>query len=230
MGGYDAERDEWRPFDPDKNTWGEARPLFPRRTHSTGVTLIGDADTTGAIPNFGIMQERLNGSGSRHSINGHNVSETDAMAALKGELADDSQKLHLTVIGKESDRRNVLSDLDVHPALAAVRDKVLVQGYDPNHWAVADAGFRVTGQPTIYLQAPGGKVLHRQDDYRGPDQLAAAIRRADPSYQPDQDPDLNKTNPPPAPTSFDLSRIPGWGCGAFGAGLAFLILRRRTSQ
>ena len=217
-GGCDVERDQWRRFDSDNNIWSEPQAFSPRRH-------VGAA--ADAVPNFGIMQAKLNGSTSHHSINGRSVSEEDAFAALQGKLTDDSQKLRLTIIGPEDKRRAVLADLAINAGLALLKDKVLVQSYDPSHWAVANAGFHTTGQPTIYLQAPDGKVLHRQDEYRGPDKLAEAIRKSDPNYQPDIDPDLNKINPPSASPSFDLSHIPGWCCGACAAGIGFLILRRR---
>ncbi|HEV3143032.1 MAG TPA: hypothetical protein VGZ47_04015 [Gemmataceae bacterium] len=217
-GGYDVERDEWRGFDPERNAWSEAQALFPRR-------LVGAA--ADAVPNFGIMQAKLNGTIAHHSINGRSVSEADALAALQGKLTDDSQKLRLTIIGPENQRHAVLADLESSPSLAPLKDKVLVQSYDPKHWAVVNTGFRTTGQPTIYLQSADGKVLHRQDEYRGPEKLAEAIRKADPNYQPDKDPDLNKTNPPSVSPSFDLSHVPGWCCGACAAGIAFLIFRRR---
>jgi hypothetical protein len=35
-------------------------------------------------------------------------------------------------------------------------------------------------------------VLHRQDSYTGPEELAAAIRLADPSYDKDRDPNVLK--------------------------------------
>jgi hypothetical protein len=59
-----------------------------------------------------------------------------------------------------------------------------VQDYAPGNWAVKD-GFFTEGKPTIYLQAPNGKVLHRQDDYSdGAAGLATALRKADPNYSP----------------------------------------------
>jgi hypothetical protein len=116
-------------------------------------------------------------------------------------VPDDADKVRLTVIGADSDRRTVAADLDAHPALKALKEKLVVQSYPPSHWAVAGAGFRTDGRPTIYLQAPDGQVLHRQDDYAGgADRLAAAIRRADPNYDPAKDPDLTRPKAPaPAP-------------------------------
>src|SRR5205823_4837668 len=124
------------------------------------------------------------------SLSGVPVNAAKAREAFSA-LTDDSQLLRLTVIGPASDRQTVIDDVEHHPSLASVHDRLRVQAYDPDHWAVAGAGFVRSGRPTIYLQAPDGKVLHRQDEYRGPDQLAEAIRRADPDYHPERDPDLN---------------------------------------
>ena len=67
-----------------------------------------------------------------------------------------------------------------------------MQDYAPNNWAVKD-GFFTEGKPTIYLQAPNGKVLHRQDDYSdGASVLATALRKADPNYSPTEDRDARK--------------------------------------
>jgi hypothetical protein len=132
-------------------------------------------------------------------------------------VSDDSGKLHLTIIGTEAERHAVLRDLDAAPELAEFRDRFLIQDYPPDHWAVALCGFYTAGHPTIYLQMPTGKVLHRQDDYNGPKPLADALRRASADYQAGKDPDLRTP-------SFDLRNIPtaGWILLA-GFGLAFLF-------
>ena len=49
------------------------------------------------------------------------------------------------------------------------------------------------GQPTVYCQTPGGKVLHRQDDYAGGAVAAvAALRKAKDTYEARRDPDLRR--------------------------------------
>jgi hypothetical protein len=107
-------------------------------------------------------------------------------------VRDDSDQLFLTIIGGESERRQVLADLGGAPVLAEWKGRLKVHDYEPAHWAVKDAGFKTDGRPTIYVQAPDGKVLHRQDDYRGAAALAEALRKADPRYRADEDPDLNR--------------------------------------
>jgi hypothetical protein len=107
-------------------------------------------------------------------------------------VCDDRDQLCVTVIGEEVNRRQVLDDLDRAPALTPWKGRLKIHGYEPTHWAVQDAGFKTDGRPTIYVQAPDGKVLHRQDEYRGPEALAEVLRKADPRYQPANDPDLNR--------------------------------------
>jgi hypothetical protein len=136
-------------------------------------------------------------------------------------VPDDAKRLRLTVIGSEPARKQVLQDLASHPALAGLADRLVVQGYDPTAWAVKDYGFVTTGSPTICLQAPDGTVLHRQDTYRGPERLAEAIRRADPSYDPKRDPDLNRPTSP-----LNLPQLPPLALIAAGLLGAYLLLPR----
>ncbi len=113
-----------------------------------------------------------------------------------GNVPDDSSLWCLTVIGPPESRKPVLADLETSPDLAAWKGKLKVKGYDPTHWAVSRCGFQCDGHPTIYVQDASGKVLHRQQDYQGgAAALAQALRQADPSYQPSQDPDLRKGTP-----------------------------------
>jgi len=164
--------------------------------------------------NFGLDLARMSPT-SEHFLNGKEVSKAELLKAIgKPQLPDDSKWLCLTIIGPEAARKQVLKDLQFSSALAPWKDEVKVQDYPPDHWAVKDVGFVTTGNPTIYCQAPDGKVLHRQDDYRGPEALAEALRKADETYQPKKDADLNKP----------LSSVPPvvWVAGAI---LLILLLK-----
>jgi hypothetical protein len=110
-------------------------------------------------------------------------------------------KLHLTVIGPDADREPVLRDLQTNPALAPFRDSLMIQGYRPSDWAVDPSlGFQTQGRPTILIQQArgpgdekGGRVLWRAMDYSmGPEGLAEALRKLDPSYRPQLDPGPGK--------------------------------------
>lgn len=141
----------------------------------------------GTIMNFGLDAGRVSVE-SRYSLNGKPVSRGEAFAAF-GNLSDDSGKLRLTIVGDEVLRQRVLTDLANHRGLKEWRDRLLVQDYAPDNWAVANVGFA----PGITLQPPAdasGKapVLFRLANYEGPDVLTGAIRKADPTYQPDKDP------------------------------------------
>lgn len=174
----------------------------------------------GCFQNFGVDQTKLGGL-EAYKINGKPVTKAQAEKAIQGgQVPDDAHKLRLTVIGQESERKQVLADLAASPALVPFKDKLLVQAYAPDHWAVAQAGFVTTGKPTVYLQAPDGKVLHRQDDYQdGADGLAKALRKADPDYKPDKDQDKRKD-----PVLPGLPELPPWAPVAGLGGLVLLLL------
>jgi hypothetical protein len=171
-------------------TWGDACPP-PYPPPAAGVS-PAQVEPDGTV-NFGLDRKRLSANG-KHFVNGREVSKEELLQALgPPRLPDDSKWLCLTIIGSETARKQVLSDLKTSPLLAPWKDRIKVQDYPPDHWAVKDAGFVTSGRPTIYCQAADGKVLHRQDDYRGAQALAEVLRKADPMYQPEKDPDLNKT-------------------------------------
>lgn len=141
---------------------------------------------------FGVDLDQLRPS---VSISGRSCSEQEALQAIQdASLPQDNSNLRLTIIGPDADRAQVLQDLQTHPALLPLVQNLVIQDYEPGNWATT-VGFVQSGRPTIYLQSPDGKVLHRQDDYRdGADGLAGAIRRANQNYNPQQDPDLRKTD------------------------------------
>jgi hypothetical protein len=167
--------------------WGD--PCPPPYPPPQDVMAPGKIESDGTI-NFGLERSRL--PAGRHFLDGKEVSKDELLQALgPARLPDDSQWPSLTIIGLEPARQKVLSDLQSSPFLAPWKDRLKVQDYSPDHWAVKDAGFVTTGQPTIYCQAPDGTVLHRQDEYRGPQALAEVLRQVDPQYKPEKDPDLN---------------------------------------
>ena len=154
------------------------------------VLRTGIVDSDGVL-NFGIDRDSVREAPDR-VINGKIADRRQVLAAIGApKLADDSQRLCLTVIGADAERKPVLTDLKTSPALLAWKDKLKVNSYDPSHWAVKNSGFFTGGHPTIYLQRADGHVLHRQDEYHGSDALTSALRNADPAYDPKRDPNLN---------------------------------------
>ncbi|MHB1423483.1 MAG: hypothetical protein ACYC3I_09875 [Gemmataceae bacterium] len=189
--------------------WG--KPCPPPYPPPQDVVAPGKVESDGTI-NFGLDQARLR-AGGKHLLGGKEVSKEELLQAIgRPQLPKDDKWLSLTIIGPEAARKMVLSDLLNSPFLMPWKDRIKVRDYPPDHWAVKDAGFVTTGQPTIYCQAADGTVLHRQDAYRGPEALAEVLRRADPNYQPERDPDLNKP----------LSSVPPWLWIGGGILLVFL--------
>jgi hypothetical protein len=166
-------------------------------------------------PNYGVNTEKLS-KDECYRVNGKTVSDRPLTPAVP----DDSGKLHLTIIGNEAERRRVLQDLATAPELAEFRDRFHIQDYPPDHWAVCLCGFHCQGHPTIYLQLPNGKVLHRQDDYDGPANLAKALRRAASDYDANKDPDLRSS-------PFDVHSIPTAAWLLLGGfGLTLLLTKK----
>lgn len=152
----------------------------------------------------GVEWDKVQDERARIMMGKREISRAEAMRLVEGDVPDDGGKLRLTIIGPEADRKKVLAALD-QPPLSEFKSRFVIQAYDPSDWAVKNYGFVTSGKPTIYVQMPSGKVLHRQDTYTTAEELAAAIRKADPGYDPKKDPDARK---PALPGMPDLSQIP----------------------
>lgn len=200
LGGYDLDGHYYRPLVGD--AWGDkCEPPIP-------------------APCFGVAADRL-ADKPRYSLNGRLVDPAQAHEAVGAGLADDSGKLRVTILGSDEKRRQVRQDLDRDPAFAPQRDRFAVRDYPADHWSTRP-GFVAPGDPTIYCQAPDGRVLHRQDDYRGgAPSLAAALRQARNDYDPKKDPDLRAPASAPDPQRLGSLAL----ALAFGVGL-FAFLRR----
>lgn len=223
LAAYDHARGIYRTYDAASDTW--SAPTRPPWDEGKPEPIAAPKEKkTEALPNFGVDLERLRGGREEHyRLNGVPVSRDHAQHAIGGgSVPDDAGRLRLTVIGDPASTAAVTRDIASAPALAPWKDRLVVQSYAPSHWAVAKAGFYTAGKPTVYVQAPSGKVLHRQDDYAdGADGLANALRRADPDYDPTKDADLRRS------PRIDPSRIPApvW----IGAAIVAVLLFRRSS-
>lgn len=187
------------------------------------------------IQNFGVDRAKLSDRPDcdLYSINGKSASIHEVSARLGqpvgGPIPDDAGLLRLTVICQDTDRKKVIADLAAHPALAGLKGKLVVQDYQQTDWEMRP-GFVRVGRPSIYLQAASGKVLHRQDEYRGPELLAqavmAALRKAVPNYDPQKDPDLNAAKPVPAPSPDGSPGSFPWPIIILIGGLALLVFAK----
>lgn len=122
-------------------------------------------------------------------------------------IYDEQKKLvRLVVIGTPAERGPVLAAFESLPAFD--RAKISPWFVSADHWSLRDSDgstvrFEVHGKPSVYLLAPDGKTIHRQDGWTS-QQDADAIRKGLKKYDPKRDPDLRR-NPEP-------ERIPviGW--------------------
>ena len=212
LGAWWAPTCQYWPLHQATSQWGpECRPPVP-------LPRVQPADIPAAL-NFGVVSKRVGTHGPRYLIDGKTVGRATAYQAVEtGELADDSGKLRVTAFGSPEKTKAVADAIAALPQSTTV----LFQTYQPTDPMVRSLGFRVDADPTVYVQTPKGKVLHR-GAYAGPAQLAQAIRRADSSYDPSRDPDLTRPAGPLA--GLDLASVPQWAWGAGGVAVLFLALK-----
>ncbi|MCX7666446.1 MAG: hypothetical protein N2112_12975 [Gemmataceae bacterium] len=207
--------------------------LAPPQTNSSPAAEILECD------NFGLGIKYLKGS-SQYRLNGQIVTREEALRSL-GNVPDDRERLRLTLVGNEEFQKKVWRELTQHPGWSQVERGLLVQSYPENHWAITGVGLR----KGITLQRPAnregkGAVLFRIENYQEPNAVITAIRKADPNYQPERDPDPTRPRPPVAPTPNDPETqptipvpSPTWGQGFWalaGCALALFIhhIKERT--
>jgi hypothetical protein len=212
IGGYDIAGQYYRPYDEATETWGPACGLAPETPNQF----------------FGVDPSKLTGRDAYtvHTDDGNRpVSRQEAHRIVGQKLQDDSNKLRITIIGDDGQQKKVTAD--IQSLLQDVNDWAIVRGYAPGHWAL-QPGFVQTGSPTIYCQAPTGKVLHRQDDYQGGGEAAVgALRKAKNSYDAKKDPDLRKSQIEPQ----DNSKLVTYGIAAVaGAGVMHLARRKQSAH
>lgn len=132
----------------------------------------------------------------------------------KGSLVDDRKKPHVTLIGSAEDRKKAFADMP-----ADLKGRVKITSCGADDWRVKGMGYVTTGKPTIYVQAPSGKVLWRQDVYSGPTDWSN-IRKAVDGYDGKNDPGPNQSGLPAIPPI-------AWVGG--GAALLFMMTRKKKA-
>lgn len=214
VGGFDHATREYRPLlDWKRNRWGS--PTTPP---------IEPPETTGQAPltepmNFGVDLSKIPKE-KTYELNGDHSCKDHVMEAIHAKLPDDKSQLRLTLIGSKEDRDRVLKDLK-NPENVGIAAKTVVWSVPPDHWSVRDNAtgkpmFKTDGKPSVYLTTPSGKVLLRQDEFKGPETFKA-IRRAVEGYDSKRDPTGN------SPILDELGKLPPVVWYALG-GLAFLFV------
>jgi hypothetical protein len=161
----------------DNGRWGDPYPPKDQPALEVGQLEVNDGKP---MINFGLSLDKVHA--NDHAL----VGDTNA-------LPDDSTKPR--VIIRSSDAALVSR---IKSDLAPIAGKAVVQAYPPGHWALSpglDFGL-------IHVEtAPGpdgkAKMVHNQNDYDGPAGVFAALRKADPSFDPAAVPDCRKPDVSP---------------------------------
>lgn len=197
-----------------------------------GSRIVVPPDGVEPAPLFGVDLDKLQPPSDtvRYRLNGFPAPRGKLIEAIGDPvtgppLPDPAGKLHVTVIGSPADRAAVVRDLSTSPGLARFRERLVVREYSPEHWHVAEVGFKRDGKPSVYVQREDGSVLHRQDTYPGPEGLTTALRKVDPQYDPAKDPDASQSPFSLATLTALAGKIPPivWGLVAVGV---FLFIRK----
>lgn len=147
-----------------------------------------------------------------------------------GQLADDSAKARLTLIGPESERKTLRKDLESEEWL---RPLVLMQDYPPDSPFVSK--HKADGL-TLYLQRPDGTVLLREAGGPTITRVRDALKRALgllPPIQPPPDPKAPQPGPDgkpaPAPSAAPIKPVTWAALFAALFALAAIPKRQETT-
>lgn len=188
------------------NAWGEKQPNAPiappvlmiDQPPLVKVTMLmpeaeefaqaKDPDLTDP-KNFGVDWDKI--ADHQATYSGRIISCEKAIELVGKQVPDDSKKFRLTIIGTETEQKEALAQFAMLES--EYRDRFNTWAVSADHWSLRDgagqAVFHTKGNPVLYVQAPDGQVLHRQDD---PKDLSTAIRKAVKSYDAAKDTDLRK--------------------------------------
>jgi hypothetical protein len=196
LGGWDFASKVYRPWDGKafgKST--QAPPIEPP-IGPGALPFKPSPRPTANMENFGLDLDKI---GPCEAVcyyhRGVPIGREEAWGAVSagGKLPDDRTKPWLVVIGQEPDRKRYLESFEakVEPELRA---KLRVCSLAPDDYRLRDTStneplYVTTGTPTVYCQAPDGKVLHRQDAFDPKVDDFQEIRKAV-GYESKKDPDL----------------------------------------
>lgn len=208
-----------------------ARPVeVEAKPKAVPVQVEAQAPAQEREQNFGVEWEKIK-QGSLDK-RGTPISEAESMAFANGSHDYAKKVFRLVVIGTKEEREPVR--LAYEKMQATEREAMVPWFVSADHWSLKDnetgnAMFETKGHPTVYLLAPDGACLHRQDDWTGDGDIDA-IRKGMKKYDPKKDADLRKTPvivPRPLRSMFgNISPAALLGCVGLAGGL-FLFSRKR---
>ncbi len=197
IGAWDYRGQFWRPYQARGGIWGDTQDIPPV-----------EPPFRAEFPrmHFGVDKEKY--SGKLCTRNGQPISIQDAINSLD-KIPDDSKQFVLTIIADKANRDTIKAaygqmDEDL-------KKRINIWSVGPENWVLKDND---TGKPVfntdgvnIYFQAPDGKVLHRQRDFKGNVDFVA-LRKAIKNYDESKDPDLRKPDPLVKPNPIPTPPIP----------------------
>lgn len=191
----------------DSPTEKPAPATAPIGPSSSPPTLPHSEELAMPVQNYGVRMDRISDT-ERFSMGGQEVTGKTALDAVgAGTVPDDSAKNSLTVMGGSADQRKAILDGLALPQFSAWKESLVVQEYEADS-PMLKCGFKVSAaSPTIYLQAPSGKVLARVEGYDGSTTIER-VRKCDPNYDPAKDPPNSKPSPA-APDSGESIGVAG---------------------
>jgi hypothetical protein len=187
-GCWNYKEQQFHPYDSFKQQWGNPIKKAP-------IELP-------VKQNFGVEREKYDGD-TKCSRNGQPITVEEVKDIIQGKIPNDLNKLRITVIGDKVNR-DIVKKAYFNDLEAEIRDQLIFWDVPPDHFSLKDTVtgqtvYKVNGNPTIYIQGPDGRVLHRQDNFNGSKDFVA-IRKVVKNYDPAKDPDLRQQNPAPVPT------------------------------
>lgn len=180
---------------------GKCGHAFNFKGHQVGNKIIAEFPLDARYPGRGGAQAAIDYGVERQNFPavakgkewyGGNVSYKAAV----GSTAERPNRVHLTFIGNQVEREAARKDLESSPGYqklaAEMGDYLAVQDYGAENPIVKDVGLVDGGRPDIVIQTTkSGKVTYRAHKYPGADVVINEIRKADPRYNPKNDPDGN---------------------------------------
>lgn len=193
----DESGQRWSHADPTwLATWVARRNAEIRKRAEAATAKARDDEPTPTKPKSvaawatnGVNLDRFPALGPGQAWYGGNVPETRGAIGATEQAGPD---VFLTVIGADADRKPVVESLQKDPEMsalaAAMGERLAVHDYAPDEPMVADVGLPDGGRPDVVIQDATGKVRYRARSDPGPSAIAAEIRKADPKYNPANDP------------------------------------------
>lgn len=161
-------------------------PIAPPAGQTVGAVEEAPVKAADGRPLFFGVESNKIGPEKCYSINGRKCSKEQAFEALGdsgvGEIPDDMNKLSVTVIGTKEMRDKARAAMAGDPELAALRQYIVEQYYDPADPMVKDLGF-----PVLTVQDAGGVVLSSADVATA-ETLKEAVKTGVRKRRPDLDP------------------------------------------